>query len=273
MKNPKFVFFGTSEFSVFVLEGLFSMDVSPSLIVTYPDKAQGRKLLLKPNPVKSWAIKNNISFIELTNFKDESFLNKLKNEKADVFIVASFGKIIPAEVIYMPPFKTLNVHPSLLPRLRGASPIQTAILSEEKTGVTIMRLDEKMDEGPIIAKKEIPFQTWPDQYRKIENILGFEGGVLLSSILDKWTKGEILEIAQDHNKATYTKKISKNDADITNDKPEIALKKIYAFEIWPRARIGDLIITKAHIENDSLIIDKVIPPGKNEINFKDYKKN
>jgi methionyl-tRNA formyltransferase len=236
MKNQsiKFVYFGSSKFSEHVLRALRNNGFEPALSIT---SAKGP---LPPIP------------------------------EADVYIVASFGKILPKELIYAPKGKTLNVHPSLLPKLRGPSPIQEAILRESETGVTIMRLNEKMDAGPILAQEKVAFDKWPERYSKVEEILGNAGGELLASILPKWLNGEVKEQEQDDSEATYTKMIKKEDADISGLSAESALRKIYAYEVWPRAREGGLIITDAHIENGALVLDKVIPPGKKEMDYASY---
>ena len=279
MKEIKFVFFGTSRFSIFVLQALKAKGFLPSLVVTFPDKPEGRNLALTPNPAKVWAIENRARILEITSFRDESVVEALEKEEADVFIVASFGKILPDKIIYMPPYKTLNVHPSLLPKLRGPSPLQGAILTEDTTGVTIMRLNEKMDEGPIIAKKEIEITPWPPKYSALEETLGIAGGNLLAEILPSWINGEIREVEQDHDSATYTHKISKQDGDISRDSAEIALRKINAFEIWPRAftyhekKNGQkerLIVEAAHIEDGRLVLDLVRPEGRKTVSWADY---
>lgn len=272
MNNFSFVFFGTSLFSVFVLDALAEKNFLPKAVVTFPDKPTGRKLILTSNPVKVWAQRKNITIIEVVSFKDARTIEELEAILADVFVVASFGKILPASVIYMPQHKTLNVHPSLLPKLRGPAPIQGAILSEDETGVTIMRLDEKMDEGPIVAQKKVEIKEWPTEYSKAEKILGAEGGGLLAEILPDWIEGKIEEKPQDSSLATYTKKIEKSDADISHDSPETAYRKILAYKEWPRARQGELIITAAHIEGGCLVLDSVIPPGKKEMPYADYRR-
>ncbi|MBX4200037.1 hypothetical protein KW790_01060 [Candidatus Parcubacteria bacterium] len=234
----KFVYFGSSQFSKYVLEELEKEGLTPVL--------------------------------NITSAQEPLDIKKLQEAKADVFIVASFGKILPKEVIYMPPYKTLNVHPSRLPRLRGPSPIQSSIISEPEPHLTIMRMDEEMDTGPVVVTTTQFITPWPDYYSIIEEKLGHSGGQVLAQILPLWIDGKIDEVPQDNSKATYTKKIKKEDADITNDSPELALRKIMAYETWPRARKGDLIITKAHLESGELVLDKVIPPGKKEMSYKDY---
>lgn len=206
----------------------------------------------------------------ITSSREALPIEKLKAAEADVFIVASFGKILPKEIIDLPKHRTLNVHPSLLPRLRGPAPIQAAIIGEKETGVSIMYLDEQMDHGPIIAEKKVDFAIWPVGYTEAEKKLGTEGGLSLADILEDWISGAVQAIPQDESLATYTKLIKKEDADITNDAPEVAYKKILAYEVWPRARLGDLIITAAHLENGALVINRVIPPGKREMNYQDY---
>ena len=258
-KEIRFVFFGSSSFSIEVLDTLETLGLSPVAVVTMPDRPRGRKLILTENPVKTWAKERNIKVIEEVN-----------GINADVFIVASYGKILPEKLINTPKFKTLNIHPSLLPKLRGPSPIQGAILGENETGVSIMRLDSKMDHGPILAQKKVEFNKWPDKYSVVEKTLAEAGAKLLAETLPKWLKNEVPEVSQDESLATFTHMIKKEDADISNDSPEMALRKVYAYEIWPRARKGELVITKAHIENEKFVPDRVIPSGKEEMDYKDY---
>src|SRR3989344_7559543 len=133
----KWVFFGSSEFSVYVLDELKQHGMLPDLILTTSDKPKGRKMLLTPNKVKVWAQNNRIEFIDpkslnpSNNSGQETYKN-LKDKGYDLFLVASYGKIIPKEIFDIPNYKTLNIHPSLLPKYRGASPIQSQILKNEK---------------------------------------------------------------------------------------------------------------------------------------------
>lgn len=282
MKNkikPNIVFFGTSDISVTVLEELKKANLTPSLIITMPDKPKGRKLVLTPPPVAVWAKLNKINFIQPEKL-NEDFLNILKKENFDLFVVASYGKILKQELLDISKHGTLNVHPSLLPKLRGASPIISAILEDEKkTGITIMLLDAGMDSGPILAQKEIMPKNWPTKASELEEVLGREGGKLLCEVIPKWINGEIKLKEQNHSEATFTKKISKEDGFIDlNDNAYKNLLKIYAFEKWPgtyffvnrhnkQIRIK---ITDADIENNELVIKKVIPEGKGEMLYKDF---
>lgn len=283
----KLVFFGGSEFSVYVLNELKAHDVLPELIVTTPDKPKGRKLVLTPTPVKIWAKENGIEVIDPPSLKKDNadLLSKLKAGGYELFLVASYGKIIPKEIFEIPERKTLNIHPSLLPKYRGASPIQSQILEGEKeVGATIMQIDEGMDTGAIIAQKTSQGEVLGR--KELEKTLAVEGAKLFAQILPDWVAGKIKPAAQDDNKATYCKKIEKEDGELQIDLNDLSknarqnLLKIKAFEEWPTAyffleRGGKkirIIITDAALENDTLKILKVIPEGKKEMPFEDFKR-
>ncbi len=268
-KEIRFVFFGSSSFSVEVLDVLETNELSPVAVVTLPDKPKGRKLILTENPVKTWAKERNIKVVE-----------NIEGIKADIFIVASYGKILPKDLIFTPKFKTLNIHPSLLPKLRGPAPIQDAILNETETGVTIMLLDEKMDHGPILAQKKVSFSKWPDKYTVIEKTLAQVGAELLIEILSKWLEGKVEEKPQDESRATFTHMIKKEDGLIDfNDSAETNLRKIYAYEVWPEAyfffdrKDGKkirVIVKEAEIVTDEIHFLSVIPEGKREMSWEDF---
>ncbi len=269
-KEIRFVFFGSSTFSVEVLDTLESLNLSPVAVVTLQDKPKGRKLVLTENPVKTWAKERNIKVVE-----------KIDGIQADVFVVASYGKILSKDVIYAPKFKTLNIHPSLLPKLRGPAPIQRAILNESETGVSIMRLDEKMDHGPVLAQTKVEFKKWPNKYSTVEKQLAEAGAKLLAETLPKWLNGEIEEKSQNESSATFTKMIKKEDGNISKDSPKTALKKIYAYEIWPRAftfykradgKEERIVITEAHIDENKLVFGRVIPEGKREMTWTEFQR-
>ncbi|HEY4510757.1 MAG TPA: methionyl-tRNA formyltransferase, partial [Candidatus Paceibacterota bacterium] len=176
MKNMNFAFFGTSRFAVRVLEELALANLIPTVVIATPDKPKGRGLLATPSPVKVWAQENNVEVLQPENL-DGEFVAELKNTQWDLFVVAAYGKILPKELFELPRLKTLNVHPSLLPRLRGASPIQSAILTDEKkTGVTVMLINEKLDHGPVVAQASIEPKPWPPKASELEEVLAREGG-------------------------------------------------------------------------------------------------
>lgn len=282
MKNktkPNIVFLGTSDISVIVLEELKKANLTPILIITMPDKPKGRKLVLTPPPVKVWAEINKVDFIQPEKLSGD-FLNILTKKNFDLFVVASYGKILKQELLDIPKYGTLNVHPSLLPKLRGASPIISAILKDEKkTGVTIILLDAGMDSGPILAQKEITPKNWPSKASELEEMLAKKGGELLCEIIPKWINGEIKPKEQEHSEATFTKKILKEDGFIDlNDNAYKNLLKIRAFEKWPgtyffanrHSKQIRVKITDADIKNNELVIKKVIPEGKREMPYKDF---
>jgi methionyl-tRNA formyltransferase len=276
----KFVFWGTSEFSVYILDSLKSKGFLPSLIISTPDKPQGRKLEIKPTLTKIWAEENNIPVLQPEKLKenDELFRN-LSSLNSDVFIVASYGKIIPDVLLNIPKYKTLNVHPSLLPKLRGPSPIETAILKDiKKTGVSIMRLDKEMDHGPLLAQVEYNVPEWPKK-EELEKTFGEIGGELLANVLPKWIADEIEEIEQDHSKATYCVKIEKQDAllDLAAN-PYENFRKVKAYSGWPNAffflendgKKIRVVVKDAKYENGDFIITRVIPEGKKEMSRDDF---
>ncbi len=273
-QNIKWVFFGTSEFSVIVLEELKAKGFTPEAIVTVEDKPSGRKLALTPPPVKVWAEKNRIPLFQFKTLKTKETEDALKSLGADVFVVASYGKLIPKNILDIPKYKTLNIHPSLLPKLRGPSPIQTAILEQNETGVTIIRLDTEMDHGPILTQKKIEIE-WPPYADELERQLAKVGAEMLVDILPDLTLGKAKEVEQKHAEATFTKKIEKSDAELDLEtSPEINLRKIRAFNVWPQAYFflneRRIIIKKAKISEGKLILEKVIPEGKKEMNYEDF---
>ena len=247
-KNIKFVFFGSSQFSRYVLEELELAGFSPAL--------------------------------NITSAKDPMPIEELRKVQADVFVVASFGKILRKELIELPRYKTLNVHPSLLPRLRGPAPIQGAILEEEELGITIIRMDEKVDHGPILARAKVLITPWPDHYHVVEEKLGRASGKILGALLPKWVSGEIEEAPQNDAKASYTKLIKKEDGLLNlNDPAELNLKKVLAYSTWPgtymffKKKTGQetrVVIKNAVIKDGQFSPTRVIPAGKKEMDWQDF---
>jgi methionyl-tRNA formyltransferase len=280
MKNDviSFVFFGTPDFAVGVLDEMEKNGLLPSLVVTAPDKPRGRKLVITPPEVKVWASKRGIPVFQPAKLDDVA-VSKLKAKNPELFVVAAYGKLIPKSILEIPKHGSLNVHPSLLPKLRGASPIQSSILTEDKTGVTIMLIDEEMDHGPIVAQEEFSGLPWPPKASALQNALAKIGGRMLSDILPKYVRGEIVPAEQDHAKATYTKKIQKEDGLLNlSDDAEKNFRKIQAFDTWPRAHFFHesrgkkiwVIVTDAEVNNKQLIIKKVLPEGQNEMTYEEF---
>jgi methionyl-tRNA formyltransferase len=185
MKHASTVFFGTPELSVWVLEELKEASIVPSLIVTAPDTPKGRNLILSPTPVKEWALRHDIPVIEVASLKDRTAVPELANSEWDLFIVAAYNIILPQWLLDLPKKGTLNVHPSLLPKLRGPSPVRSAILLDQKdaVGVSIMQIDEKIDHGPIVAQATVELEEWPIRGHILDELLFREGGRLLAEAI------------------------------------------------------------------------------------------
>src|SRR3989344_5823554 len=291
-KNLNFVFFGTSEFAVKILDKLIENGYVPSLVITTPDKPKGRKMIMTPPPVKVFAQAHNLKIIQPERLAVKPPSGGLTAKRLDLFIVASYGKIIPKSILDIPKFGTLNVHPSLLPKFRGPSPIQSFILSgEEKTGVTIMLMDEQVDHGSILAQRNLevglpsalgsPTSKWLNS-KQLEEKLAEMGGQMLVDVIPKWISGEIKAKEQDHSQATFTKKINKEDGlvDLEKDNPEIIYRKFLAFQPWPgiyyfaqkNNQKTRVIITDIEFQNGRLLIKKVKPESKNEMDYEKFMK-
>jgi len=229
----KIVFIGTPEFGAIILEGLIKANYKPVLVVTAPDKPVGRKQVLTPPPVKILAERYKIPVIQPDKILDSRF--QILDSEPDLVVVAAYGQILPKEILEIPKFGCLNVHPSLLPKWRGPSPIQSTILNGDKeTGITIILMNEKMDQGPILAQRELEFSIFNFQFSKLHNKLANLGTNLLIETIPKWTKGKIKPKPQDDSKATYTKILKKDDGKIDWKKSaEEIERQVRAFESWP----------------------------------------
>ena len=276
----KFVFFGTGDFASIVLDYLHKNNFCPALIVTTPNKPKGRKMELIPNPVKEWANKNSKVIVQPDNLNE---IRDLLVGAYDVFVIADYGKIMPKHILNIPNKGCLNIHPSLLPKFRGSSPIQSFILSEEEeTGTTIIYMDEQIDHGPIVAQTHLDIKCPSEylmSYKELEKKLAELGAQLLINTLPEWINDKIKTKEQNHNQATFTKKIKKEDGLINlNDYPEKNMKKILAFTPWPGAyffiKKSDepfrIIVTEAELNEGKLIIKKIKPEGKNEMPLNDF---
>ena len=291
MKNAtplKIAFFGTPDIAVMVLDELAIAGYIPALVVTNPDAPVGRKHIMTSPPAKVWATEHNIPVFQPTTLKqnDDHPMTVITDTDWDLFIVAAYGKLIPEWLLELPQYKTINVHPSLLPQLRGASPIRSAILQDiRETGVTIMQMDAELDHGPIIAQLPavIASEHWPVAGSILDEGLARQGGALLASIIPKWVAGELTPLAQDHAKATFCTKISKDMSELvidpvnlpTGDTARETLLKIRAFDVWPETFFihnGKRIKIK-HATLDAsgtLRITRIVPEGKNEMNWEQY---
>ncbi|MSU55376.1 MAG: methionyl-tRNA formyltransferase [Candidatus Taylorbacteria bacterium] len=286
-ENIKFAFLGTPQLSAEILEHLKIQGFLPSIIITNPDRPQGRKMVVTPTPVKMWAIKNGIQYLQPENLKDSNFIEKLSVD-FELFVVVAYGKILSKEILSIPKKGTLNIHYSLLPKYRGASPIESAILNDDRnTGVSILLLDEKMDHGPIVAMErlnltsQMPEFAWPLKASELRSQMNQVAGKLLSEVIPKWMAGEINAIPQNHDEATYTKKFEKEDGllDLTAD-PYKNFLKINAFDdsigTYFFAEKNDMkirvIVKDAKFESGRLTLVSVVPEGKKEMPYEVFKK-
>ena len=278
-KNIKFAFFGTPHVASETLLVLINNGYIPSIIITSPDKKSGRGMQLNPTKVSILAHEYNIPCLKIEKI-DQEFIDEFKNFKIDLSIVVAYGKILPEELINSPKFGTINIHYSLLPKYRGASPLEQALLlGDKKTGISIQQMVFKLDSGPIITKKEILIDINEDK-ETLRNKLVKLGANTLIEILPKIITQEINPEIQDESNSSYCKKIKKEDGqiDIINGNDLENYNKYRAYSGWPGVyffaiKNGKNIrikITKAIYENNSFIIKRVIPEGKKEVNYSDF---
>ncbi len=222
----KIAFFGTPRLAQITLEKLVNSPFKPNLVVTGPDTRTGRGRNLASSPVKQTALANNIPVSSQLAARSSQF---------DLAILVAYGKILPKNILSIPKHGFINIHPSLLPKYRGPSPIQTAILNDKETGSTIILLDEEVDHGPILTQKKIPIDP-TDTHESLIEKLGNLGSDLLLEALPDYLLGKIKPQPQNHIKATFTEKITKQDGkiDINNPPDSQTLDRmIRAFYPWP----------------------------------------
>lgn len=274
--NLKFIFWGTPDIASKTLEILKLGGYLPSLIITSQDKPQGRKMTITPTPVKTWAEENNIPYLQPIKI-DDNFIELIKKMEFDLSIVVAYGKILPEKIINTPKKGTLNIHYSLLPKYRGASPLESALLNGENiTGVTIQKMAYQLDSGPIVAKEKIDISI-EETKQTLKDKLVIIGADLLIKILPDYISDKILLETQKEEGVSFCSKIKKEDGEINlDDKPILNWNKYRSYLGWPGVFFFKTIngkktrfkITKARFEDGLFIIEKVIPEGKKEINYK-----
>src|SRR3989344_856240 len=255
----KIIFMGTPEFARVILEKLIASEIyKPSLVITQPDKPIGRKQTLTPPPVKLMAERHNIAIEQAEKIKNAETIAKIKKENPDLIVVAAYGKIIPKEIIDIPRFGVLNVHASLLPLYRGASPIPAAILNGDKeTGATIMLIDEELDHGPILSQARVSI-TPEDTTESLGQKMADAGVDLLLDTIQKWIDGAIKPQPQDHSRATHTKILIKQDGEIKAEYTAEHIERMArAYYPWPGIHLNyELRITNYESEKKRLKIIK-----------------
>ena len=230
----RIVFMGTPEFSVPPLEYLIKSEYQVVGVYTQPDKPTGRGRTLEQLPVKRVALQHGLELFQPVRLRNPDEVARLAALKPDLILVAAFGQILPQSVLDIPKFGCLNIHPSLLPEYRGATPIPAAILAGDKeTGVTIMLMDAGMDTGPIISQIIVGIES-DDTTESLTTRLAQAGVRLLGEALPLWFEGSLKPQPQDGSKATYTKPVTKDDGTIDWQMSAVEIsRRIRAFHPWP----------------------------------------
>jgi len=303
IKKIKILFFGTSEIAKEILEALVKNEYNISAVVTQTDKKTGREQALKPSQVKEFSEIKKIPVLQPRKLDDEA-IKKIKETDPDLIVVIAYGKIIPKEILEIPKYKSINIHPSLLPKFRGPSPIQNAILAGEKeTGITIMLVDEKMDHGDILTQKKIEINIEDNTESLMKKISKISADLILETI-PLWIDGKIKPLKQDDTKATYCQLVEREDGHIFWDSTaEDIFNKYRAFQPWPgifsiwekesnnsRIKLTKISIQEKEPESNHelgevmkigkiigvktskgiLVVEEIQPDGKKSISIKDF---
>jgi methionyl-tRNA formyltransferase len=282
-----YAFFGTGALAESVLASLYKAGFVPSLVVTKPDSLQGRHMQLTEPYIKTWAKLKDIEVFQPESLKELPTDSPLHVKQFDVFIVASYGKIIPEAILNLAKHGALNVHPSLLPLYRGPSPIESALLSGDMTtGVTIIKLDAEMDHGPILVQSAFTISPYANA-GTLEVSAGQLGGEQLVSVLPHYLDGTLVPKEQDHSKATICKKVTKDLGLIhLDDDIDIVRRKFRALTPWPalyffithdgkdmRVKINDIeLVEEKESRYAQDYILTVTPEGKKQMDFESFKR-
>ncbi len=287
MNKPRIAFFGGEPLGLASLKALCAAGPIPSLVICNPDRPSGRGQQVRINPIKEWSLEHQLMVFQPESYKDKEVPSHLLEAEWDLFVVVAYNFILPKWLLDIPKHGVINVHPSLLPKLRGASPIRTAILEDlrDEVGVSIMLMDEKMDHGPLLAQEPviIPESEWPISGPKLDERLAVKGGDMLAATIPLWLAGSLTPKEQEHVAATYTKKFEKADSELfldpqnlpQGDEAQTLLLKIKAFagmldtffmDNGKRVKIKDATLS----EGGSLVILSVVPEGRKEMSFTSY---
>lgn len=259
----KIIFAGTPDFALLPLQALVNSEHTICAVYTQPDRPAGRGQKLTASPVKKWALEHNLPIYQPVSLKDPNSQKELQNINADILVNVAYGLLLPQAVLSIPKFGCINIHPSLLPRWRGASPIQRAIMAGDKsTGVTIMQMDVGLDTGAIYKQLTLPI-TDDDTTATLMQKTSDRGAKLLLEVLDEIANGTAKTTKQDDTQSTYAHKITKEEGKIDWRKSAKEIEPmIRAFNPWPIAyttikgtylRIWQAKLSDANSQND--------PPG------------
>lgn len=278
-EKNNFAFFGTPSLAVEILDALALAGYTPSLIVTMPDRPQGRGMEMRETPVAAWGRARSIEVLKPEKL-DSEFVSNYKLQSANYqlshAIVVAYGKILPQSLLDIAPM--YNIHYSLLPRWRGATPVESAILAgDRETGVTIQKIVYKLDAGPIVAIEKTTIdndETTPELRGRLNAI----AAKLLVSVMPHLIAGNPSLIAQDESAATFCGKMSKEDGHINISDGLENYRKFRAYTPWPgiysfferNGKSIRTIITQCHMEGSKFVIDAVKPEGKGEMPYTDF---
>lgn len=270
MEKYKIAFFGTPDFTVNFLELFKKMNLDVSLIITGEDKPFGRGMQMKKPGPKVWAEKNDVKFLQPEKLLEIE--GDLQN--FNLFIVIAYGKIIPEKIINLPKFGTINLHYSLLPKYRGASPVESAILNgETETGITIQQMVYKLDAGNILFQKKINIEE-DETTNQLRAKLNEKALEIFPEFLENFFNSKTLNIVQPETEATSCGKFTKEDLNVTKDLEEKNLEKIFrkykAFDKKIYFLYGEKKMRVKITEMNKNEILKVLPESKKEISLKDF---
>ena len=255
----KIVFMGTPDFAVGALEALVEAGHEVVAVVTQPDKPKGRGKEMQQTPVKACALKHNIEVFQPIKIKTQEAVEVLKGYEAELFVVAAFGQILSKEILEMPKYGCVNIHASLLPKYRGAAPIQWAILDGEKeTGVTIMQMNEGLDTGDMLTKVVVPIEDC-DTGESLFDKLAQAGAKLMVETIPQIEAGTITPVAQDDTQSTYAKMIKKEMGQIDWKKEAVVLERLVrGMNSWPSAY--------TYLADKTLKVwEAAVEPGENNV--------
>lgn len=277
-KNPntyRIAFWGTPALTVPFLDMLYSQGFTPTVIITGEDKPQGRGMTITPPAPKVWATQHNVKVLQPKKL-DEDFYKELEALNLDLSIVVAYGKIIKESMINLPKRGTINVHYSLLPKFRGATPVEAALLAgEEKTGIAVQQMVYELDAGTILATKEISILSTMRK-KELFSILNNDAVEVLSHMLPDLLEGKIVGQEQNHTQATHCSKITKEDGEIVLGENDVAnWNKWRAYEGWPGVYTFGfkndqpirVIIKDATFTNGIFTPTRVTPEGGKEVDF------
>lgn len=264
MIDCRIVFMGSPEFAIPSLKTLASRFQVVG-VITQPDRPSGRGRTLTPPPVKVIAQELGIETIQPNRLRDAGVWEKLLEWAPDVIVVAAFGQILRQNVLDLPKFGCINVHASLLPRWRGATPIQAAILHGDKvSGVSIMKMDAGIDTGPVLSQRRLPIEA-DDDSASLGIKLAVAGSELLLETLPAYLRGEILPQTQDESQATYAPMLKKEEGELDFAQPaEYLERKIRAFFPWPCAYLvweGNIL----KVKRAAVLQQSSLPQGKRSV--------